>query len=147
MAARCNRDRPAARRGQPAHERTEGWAAGLVLAGLSLRDGADIDGFVADVPRRRPTRRRLPHRRVPRLGRCRTERQRLLDVSILERLSGPLIDEVCDVDDGTEWLADLAASNQLVIALDRTGTWFRFHHLLRDLLASGVGADVARTQR
>ena len=62
------------------------------------------------------------------------ERQRLLDVSVLERLSGPLIDEVCGTDDGTAWLGSLATSNQLVIALDRTGTWFRFHHLLRDLL-------------
>jgi LuxR family maltose regulon positive regulatory protein len=45
-----------------------------------------------------------------------------------------LIDEVCGVDDGAEWLAALSSSNQLVIALDRTGTWYRFHHLLRDLL-------------
>ena len=49
-------------------------------------------------------------------------------------MSGPLIDEVCGTDDGATWLAALAASNQLVISLDRTGTWFRFHHLLRDLL-------------
>lgn len=62
------------------------------------------------------------------------ERRRLLEVSILDRLSGPLIDEVCEVEDGSQWLADLAASNQLVIALDRTGTWYRFHHLLQGLL-------------
>ena len=55
-------------------------------------------------------------------------------MSVLERLSGPLIDKVCGTDDGTVWLDSLAGSNQLVIALDRTGTWYRFHHLLRDLL-------------
>ncbi len=115
------------------HERTEGWAAGLVLAGLSMRDGVDVDGFVeafrgddhlvADY---------LTDEFLDSVDDI--ERQRLLDVSVLGRLSGPLIDDVCGVDDGTEWLARLAASNQLVIALDRTGTWFRFHHLLRDLL-------------
>jgi ATP/maltotriose-dependent transcriptional regulator MalT len=53
---------------------------------------------------------------------------------LLDRFSGPLIDEVCGVEDGTTWLARLAASNQSVISLDRTATWYRFHHLLRDVL-------------
>ncbi len=115
------------------HERTEGWAAGLVLASLSLRDGADANEFVdtfhgddylvADY---------LTDEFLDSIDT--EERRRLLDVSILERLSGPLINEVCGVGDGTEWLARLASANQLVISLDRTGTWFRFHHLLRDLL-------------
>ena len=121
-------------------ERTEGWAAGLVLAGLSLRDGADIDGFVAAFHGDdQLVADYLTDEFLDSVDAA--ERQRLLDVSILERLSGPLIDEVCDVDDGTEWLAGLAASNQLVISLDRTGTWFRFHHLLRDLLR----AELERT--
>ena len=122
------------------HERTEGWAAGLVLAGLSLRDGADIDEFVAAFHGDdQLVADYLTDEFLDSVDAA--ERQRLLDVSILERLSGPLINEVCDVDDGTEWLAGLAASNQLVISLDRTGTWFRFHHLLRDLLR----AELERT--
>ncbi len=122
------------------HERTEGWAAGLVLAGLSLRDGADVDEFVAAFHGDdHLVADYLTDEFLDSVDAA--ERQRLLDVSILERLSGPLIDEVCDVDDGTEWLAGLAASNQLVISLDRTGTWFRFHHLLRDLLR----AELQRT--
>ena len=121
-------------------ERTEGWAAGLVLAGLSLRDGADIDGFVAAFHGDdQLVADYLTEEFLDSVDAA--ERRRLLDVSILDRLSGPLIDEVCDVDDGTEWLTGLAASNQLVISLDRTGTWFRFHHLLRDLLR----AELART--
>ena len=121
-------------------ERTEGWAAGLVLAGLSLRDGADVDGFVAAFHGDdHLVADYLTDEFLDSVDAA--QRQRLLDVSILERLSGPLINEVCDVDDGTEWLAGLAASNQLVISLDRTGTWFRFHHLLRDLLR----AELLRT--
>lgn len=113
--------------------RTEGWAAGLVLAGLSLHGEDDVDGFVdsfhgddqlvADY---------LTDELLDSIDA--DDRRRLLEVSILDRLSGPLIDAICEVDDGSEWLADLAASNQLVIALDRTGTWYRFHHLLQDLL-------------
>jgi LuxR family maltose regulon positive regulatory protein len=116
-------------------ERTEGWAAGLVLAGLSLRDEDDVDDFVdsfhgddqlvADY---------LTDELLDSVDP--DERRRLLEVSILDRLSGPLIDAVCGIDDGTEWLAALSSSNQLVIALDRTGTWYRFHHLLQDLLRS-----------
>ena len=112
---------------------TEGWAAGLVLASLSMRDGGDAaefvstfhgdDQLVADY---------LSEEFLESIGP--DERRRLLDVSVLERMSGPLIDEVCGTGDGAEWLDALAASNQLVISLDRTGTWFRFHHLLRDLL-------------
>jgi LuxR family maltose regulon positive regulatory protein len=115
------------------NDRAEGWAAGLVLAGLSLRDGVDIDEFVTSFQGddqlvaeylSEEFLDSLPAR----------ERGRLLEVSILERMSGPLIDAVCGTDDGTAWLRLLADRNQLVIALDRTGTWFRFHHLLRDVL-------------
>ena len=35
---------------------------------------------------------------------------------------------------GATWLSRTASVNQLLIRLDRTGTWFRYHHLLRDLL-------------
>jgi LuxR family maltose regulon positive regulatory protein len=62
------------------------------------------------------------------------ERDRLLDASVLERMTGPLIDELTGGDDGAAWLRLLAGSNQLVITLDRKGIWFRFHHLLRDVL-------------
>ncbi len=115
------------------HERTEGWAAGVVLAGLSMRAGDDVDEFVASF-------HGDDHLVADYLGEefldslAADERARLLDVSVLDRMSAPLVDAVCGTDDGDSWLRTLASENQLVVALDRTGTWFRFHHLLRDVL-------------
>ena len=114
-------------------ERTEGWAAGLVLAGISLADGTDADAFVAAF--QGDDRLVVDYLTEEFLaGLPPDDRHRLLQTSILDRLSGPLIDAVCDTADGAGWLRRLAATNQLVIGLDRTGTWFRYHHLLADLL-------------
>ncbi len=73
--------------------RTEGWAAGLQLAALSLRGQTDIDGFVAAFTG--------SHRYVlDYLAEEVLERQPaqlrtfLLETSVLERLSGPLCDAV-----------------------------------------------------
>ena len=113
--------------------RTEGWAAGLVLAGLSLGRAADPSSFIE-------TFRGDDHLVVEYLrdellaGVDPVERRRLLETSILDRLHGGLVDAVTGSDDGAKWLRDTAAENQLLIALDHTGTWFRYHHLLRDLL-------------
>lgn len=113
--------------------RTEGWAAGLVLAALSMRGDGDVAQFVASFHGDdHLVADYLSDEFLDSVDAA--ERQRLLDVSVLERLSGPLIDEVCGTDDGTVWLDSLARNNQLVISLDRTGTWYRLHHLLRDLL-------------
>ncbi len=73
-AVRRRRSAPAARRRGTSPrtkqralcDRTEGWAAGLVLAGLSLDRSDDHDAFRRGLPGRRPSRGRLPHRRVPR---------------------------------------------------------------------------------
>ena len=114
-------------------ERTEGWAAGLVLAGMSLADSADADAFVAAF--QGDDRLVADYLTDEFLAGTSPEgRDRLVRTSILDRVTGPLIDAVCDTTDGTTWLRDLAARNQLLISLDRTGTWFRYHHLLGDLL-------------
>jgi LuxR family maltose regulon positive regulatory protein len=114
-------------------ERTEGWAAGLVLAGLSLADSDDADAFVAAF--RGDDRLVVDYLTEEFLsGLAPEDRDQLLRTSVLERLSGPLVEAVCGITDGGAWLRRLAATNQLLISLDRTGTWFRYHHLLADLL-------------
>ena len=120
-------------------ERTEGWAAGLVLAGLSLRGRQDPSGFiaafsggdrhvadylVAEVLERQP----------PEL------REFLLRTSLLERLSGPLCDAVLETQGSAELLGELEASNLFVVPLDDRRQWYRNHQLFADLLRLQLGA-------
>lgn len=114
-------------------ERTEGWAAGLVLAGLSLERSDDHDGFVeAFQGDDRLVVDYLTDEYLSGVGEA--DRQRMLESSVLDEMTGPLIDAVCGGDDGARWLRDLATGNQLLIGLDNTDSAFRYHHLLRDVL-------------
>jgi LuxR family maltose regulon positive regulatory protein len=114
--------------------RTEGWAAGIVLAGLSLEQSADPDHFVEMF--RGDDQLIVSYLSDELLSTMGVgDRQRLLETAVLYHLSGPLVDAVTGASDGTKWLADIANRNQLVIRLDNTGEWFRYHHLLHDLLA------------
>jgi len=113
--------------------RTEGWAAGLVLAGLSLRRSDDTqtfvdsfggdDGLVSDYLTDELLDSLADH-----------DRDTLLAGCVVDRLCGPLVDHLTGRDDGTRWLVRLAAANQLLRPLDSTGTWYRHHQLVLDLL-------------
>ncbi len=114
-------------------DRTEGWAAGLVLAGLSLAGVDDTSRFIAGF--RGDDQLVVDYLTDELLASISPdERRRLIETSILDQLTGPLIDAVTGSTDGSQWLTRTAATNQLLIGLDRTGTTFRYHHLLRDLL-------------
>ncbi|MDQ1578976.1 MAG: hypothetical protein QOE21_1663, partial [Microbacteriaceae bacterium] len=114
-------------------ERTEGWAAGLVLAGISLKRATDPTGFVDAF--RGDDRLVVEYLRDELLDTLTADhRRRLLETSILEQLTGALVDAVAGVPGGSTWLSGTADTNQLLIRLDGTDTWFRYHHLLRDLL-------------
>ncbi len=73
--------------------RTEGWAAGLQLAGLSLRGHADAVGFVAAFT---GTHRYVLDYLTEEVLERQYEQLRtfLVETSVLERLSGPLCDAV-----------------------------------------------------
>ena len=114
-------------------ERTEGWAAGLVLAGLSLEHADEPERFVETF---RGDDQLVAGYLADELLAALDddERRRMVQAAVLHRLSGPLLDAVTGSDDGTEWLERLASRNQLVIRLDTVGEWYRYHHLFRDLL-------------
>ena len=130
-------------------ERTEGWAAGLVLAGLSLRASDDHDAFVqAFQGDDRLVVDYLTDEYLSQIDDA--DRTRMLHTAILDRMCGPLIDAVCGTTDGARWLDETAAANQLLISLDRTSTWFRYHHLLGDVLrldADQSALDLADAHR
>ena len=120
--------------------RTEGWAAGLQLAGLSLRGQADVDGFVAaftgshryvldylaeEVLERQPGR----------------VREFLLQTSVLERLSGELCDAVTGRPGSQALLEQAERAGLFVVPLDEARGWWRYHHLFADLLRARLQAE------
>lgn len=122
--------------------RTEGWAAGLVLAGLSLQRSGDPQGFVTAF--RGDDHLVVEYLRDELLtGLDPDDHRRLLETSVLDELSGDLVDAVTGTGGGAAWLQETARMNQLLVALDRTDTWFRYHHLLRDLLQLEAQANIA----
>ena len=77
-------------------------------------------------------------------GASRPLREFLLRTSILERMCAPLCEAVTGDPDAAALLAEAFRSNLFVVALDERGHWFRYHHLLRDLLRSELDAAEPR---
>ncbi len=115
------------------HRRTEGWAAGLYLAALYLREGGSLSGAVVSFGGDdRLVSEYVESEFLERISR--KQREFLTRTSVLERLSGPVCEAVLDMAGSTATLADLARSNLLLVPLDRRGEWYRYHHLFRDML-------------
>jgi LuxR family transcriptional regulator, maltose regulon positive regulatory protein len=132
-------------------ERTEGWAAGLQLAGLALRDRTDpaafveaftgghrlvVDYLMAEVLERQP----VPVRRF------------LLVTSVLDRLCAPLCDALLATDldsadasrpaiNSQQTLEALEAANLFLIPLDDDRMWYRYHHLFADALRGRLARE------
>ncbi len=120
--------------------RTEGWAAALQLAALSLHDRDDTSAFIAGftgddryvvdylidevLDRQPPDVRRF-----------------LLDTSVLDQLTPPLCDAVTDRSDGRLMLELLERQNLFLVPLDSHRSWYRYHHLFRDVLRARLLAE------
>ena len=122
-------------------DRTEGWAVGLQLAGLSIQKQADLKAFIADFS---GSNRHIFDYLTDEVLQRQPEdiRTFLLQTAILDRLSGPLCDALTERNDSDMLLAHLEATNLFVIPLDEERRWYRYHHLFSDLLRS----QLARTQ-
>ena len=119
-------------------ERTEGWAAGLYLAGLSLRGRQDPSAFIASF--HGDNRHVADYLATEVLARQPdTIRTFLLRTSILERLSGPLCDAVLQTEGSAQVLGELERSNLFLIPLDDQRRWYRYHHLFAQLLGLELG--------
>ena len=113
--------------------RTEGWAAGLQLAGLSLRGQNDVDGFVAAFT---GSHRYVLDYLAEEVLEHQSEQVRtfLLETSVLERLSGELCDAVTGRPGSQALLEQAERAGLFVVPLDEVRGWWRYHHLFADLL-------------
>jgi LuxR family transcriptional regulator, maltose regulon positive regulatory protein len=115
------------------HERTEGWAAGLRLAALSLAGHPDPELFAARFSGSERTVAEYLMAEV--LGRQPKQVRRLLvRTSMLERVNGELADLLTEGSGGGRILRELEGANAFVVALDAQPSWFRYHPLFADLL-------------
>ncbi len=114
-------------------ERTEGWIAGLQLAALSLRGADDADGFIrAFTGSHRYVMDYLVDEVLARQSDA--VQKFLLRTAVLARFNAALCDAVLQTDASAEMLAEIERANLFLIPLDNTREWFRYHHLLAELL-------------
>jgi LuxR family transcriptional regulator, maltose regulon positive regulatory protein len=114
-------------------DRTEGWAAGLQLAALSLQGHADISAFVEGFSGSH--RYVLDYLTAEVLDRQPPElRGFLVETSILERLSGSLCAAVTGRADSQALLEQAERANLFLHPLDEVRGWWRYHQLFADLL-------------
>ena len=115
------------------HQRTEGWAAGLGLAVLSLAGHPDPGRFVAEFSG--SDRTVAEYLMAEMLDRQPAGVQRLLlRTSLLDRLNGELADLLTGASGSERSLLDLEDANAFVVSLDPERTWFRYHNLFGGLL-------------
>jgi LuxR family maltose regulon positive regulatory protein len=113
--------------------RTEGWAAGLRLAGLSLVGAPDADAFIAGFAGDDGTVGDYLAGEVLDGQPART-RDFLLRTSVAERLSGALARALTGADDAALTLERLARAGMFLVPLDNRREWYRYHGLFRELL-------------
>ena len=115
------------------HQRTEGWAAGLRLAVLSLAGHPDPERFVAEFSG--SDRMVAEYLIAEMLDRQPPDVQDLLlRTSLLDRINGELADLLTGRPGSEQILLSLEDANAFVESLDPGRTWFRYHHLFADLL-------------
>jgi LuxR family transcriptional regulator, maltose regulon positive regulatory protein len=115
------------------HERTEGWAAGLRLAAISLTGHPDPERFVAEFT---GSSRTVAEYLIAEMLERQPEdvQNLLLRTSVLQRVNGELADLLTGRAGSERILLDLEDANAFVVSLDPERTWFRYHRLFADLL-------------
>jgi LuxR family maltose regulon positive regulatory protein len=115
------------------HHRTEGWAAGLRLAALSLAGHPHPERFVAEFSG--SDRTVAEYLMAEMLDRQPPQVQRLLlRTSVLDRVNGELADLLTGATGSERLLLDLEDANAFVVSLDPGRTWFRYHHMFSGML-------------
>jgi LuxR family maltose regulon positive regulatory protein len=114
-------------------ERTEGWVAGLQLAGLSLQGRSDCAPFIREFSGSH--RFVLDYLVEEVLEQQPADVQAfLLRTAVLDRLCAPLCDAVTQQAGSQTMLETLERANLFVVPLDEERHWYRYHHLFAELL-------------
>jgi LuxR family maltose regulon positive regulatory protein len=115
------------------YQRTEGWAAGLRLAAISLAGHPDPERFVAEFSG--SERMVAEYLLAEMLDRQPPDVQDLLlRTCLLDRVNGELADLLTGRPGSERILLDLEDANAFVESLGSERAWFRYHHLLADFL-------------
>lgn len=115
------------------YEHSEGWAAGLQLASLSLHDPSRRDKFIASFSG--SLRDIADYLASDVLDQQEPEiRDFLLRTSVLERLCPPACNALTEQNNGQVLLSKIETGNLFLVPLDETNEWFRYHHLFQEFL-------------
>jgi LuxR family maltose regulon positive regulatory protein len=115
------------------YQRTEGWAAGLRLAVISLSGHPDPERFVAEFS---GTDRAIGEYLMAEMldGQPSEVQSMLLRTSLVDRMNGELADLLAGRSGSEQMLLELEDANAFVMSLDAQRTWFRYHQLMADFL-------------
>ncbi|MBW2368372.1 MAG: hypothetical protein JRH15_10835 [Deltaproteobacteria bacterium] len=112
---------------------TEGWAAGLQLAGLSIqkrKEGSNLetDAFNSDWG--------ISDYLITEVFNAQSApvRSFFLNTAVLERFNADLCRKITGRDDAGEILEQLERNNLFLMPLDNRRHWFRYHHLFAESL-------------
>jgi LuxR family transcriptional regulator, maltose regulon positive regulatory protein len=121
------------------HQRSEGWAAALQMAALTLRGTRDpvqvaralnvrshaiAEYFIGEVLQQQP----------PEVAAF------MLETSVLDELTAEACTAVTGRGDAAALLRGMEAANLFIVALDENRTSYRYHHLVRQLLRAELRA-------
>ncbi len=114
-------------------ERTEGWAAGLQFAALSLAGRQDADAFVE---RFTGSDRHVADFLLDEVLDRQPEdvHDFLLSTSLLDRMRADLCEAVTGRSDAGALLRRIEGEHLFLVPLDDDREWFRYHHLFGELL-------------
>ncbi len=113
--------------------KTEGWVAGLQLAGLSLQGREDLSDFIKSL--KGDNRFIMDYLIEEVLQQHSLEiRDFLLCTSILKQFNASLCNHILNIQNGQEIIEKLEQNNMFIIPLDNERNWFRYHHLFASLL-------------
>lgn len=122
-------------------ESTEGWAAALQLASLSMRGGGTAPtSLIARITGRHQALGDFLAENVLDALEPATLRF-LMATSVPERISGELADALTESRGGEERLREIAQRGLFLRGVDENGDWYRYHHLFAEFLGRRLARD------